>query len=341
MENQLLEVITESGVEKTTAQSLREAFEPFFTQANNWREKAQGLVITDETQTREMAMAREARLALKEIRVNANKTRKALKEDSLRYGKAVQGVYNVIEYLVVPIEKHLEEQEKFIERKEAERKAKLKESRELELRPYSEFLILGADYGEMSEEDFRKALNGAKLQFQAKIKAEKEAEEARIAKEKAEKEEQERIKKENEKLKAEAKEREKEAKLAEKQRAKEEADRIKKEQEAQKAQAEKERKEREAYAAKLEAERKEREKVEAELRAKNEKEEAEEKARKLAERKAKNASDKEKLILLAQAIQTLKFPEVQGEDSAKILVSVQELLYKTSKFILDNTEKLV
>lgn len=122
MTNQLLQVITESGVEQTTAQSLQKAFEPFFAQANDWQEKAKGLVVTDESQTREMKMAREARLALKEIRVNADKTRKALKEDSLRYGKAVQEVYNVIEYLIVPIEKHLEEQEKFVERKEAERK---------------------------------------------------------------------------------------------------------------------------------------------------------------------------------------------------------------------------
>ena len=65
-----------------------------------------------------MQEARIARLALRDIRIQADKTRKALKEESLRYGKAVQGVYNVIEYLITPIEKHLEEREIALSSKE-------------------------------------------------------------------------------------------------------------------------------------------------------------------------------------------------------------------------------
>ena len=113
--NELVRVINESGVEQSTALTLQSSFLPFFEQAEQWKIKAESLVVTDASQTREMKMAREARLALKDIRVSADKTRKALKEDSLRYGKAVQGVYNVIDYLIAPIEKHLEEQEKFPE----------------------------------------------------------------------------------------------------------------------------------------------------------------------------------------------------------------------------------
>ncbi len=118
----LVLAIKENQVETETGLVLQKAFEPFFQQANEWKKKAEELVITDVSQVREMQMARQARLALKEIRVNADKTRKRLKEDSLRYGKAVQGVYNVIEYLIEPIEKFLQEQEDFAKIQEAKQK---------------------------------------------------------------------------------------------------------------------------------------------------------------------------------------------------------------------------
>ena len=122
--NELVKVVETSGVEPQTATTLKESFLPFFEQAEEWKRKAEALVVTDATQVHDMKMARTARLALKEIRVNADKKRKELKEDSLRYGKAVQGVYNVIEFLIAPIEKHLQEQEDFVAIAEAERKAR-------------------------------------------------------------------------------------------------------------------------------------------------------------------------------------------------------------------------
>jgi type IV secretory pathway VirB10-like protein len=207
--NQLVKVIDESGVEKQTAVILQESFMPFFQKANEWSEKAKTLIVTDVSQTREMAMARQARLALREIRIEADKVRKTLKEDSLRYGRAVQGVYNVIEYLIKPTEEYLEQQEKFVELQEAKRKAELKAVREMELQPLIEFVPYGINLSDMAEPDYQKLLNGAKLQMQQKIEEEareKAAEEARI---KAEKEEQERIRQENERLKKEAEEKEK------------------------------------------------------------------------------------------------------------------------------------
>ena len=198
MTNELVQVIEGSGLEVATANYIKEQFIPFFDKAIEWRQKAEALVVTDISQTREMKMAREARLALKEIRVSADKTRKQLKEDSLRYGKAVQGVYNLIEYLIAPIEKHLQEQEDFVVIQEVKRKAEIKASREVELQPFAEFVPFGLNLGEMSEEDYVKTLNGAKLQLQAKIEAEQKAEAERIAREKAEAEERERIRIENE-----------------------------------------------------------------------------------------------------------------------------------------------
>lgn len=180
---QLVQVIQESGVEATTAQNLQDSFLPFFNQAKDWAEKASQIVVTDASQVQLIKDARQARLMLKEIRVNADKTRKALKEDSLRYGKAVQGVYNVIEYLIVPIEQHLEKQEKFVEIQEAERKAKLKLQREDELRPFSQYVPFGIDLANMADEDYQKVFSGAKLQFEAAIEAKERAEKERIERE--------------------------------------------------------------------------------------------------------------------------------------------------------------
>jgi colicin import membrane protein len=268
--NELVKVVETSGVEPQTATTLKESFLPFFEQAEEWKRKAEALVVTDATQVHDMKMARTARLALKEIRVNADKKRKELKEDSLRYGKAVQGVYNVIEFLIAPIEKHLQEQEDFVAIAEAKRKAELKASREMEIQPFAEFVALGLNFGEMTDEDYAKTLNGAKLQLQAKIEAEQKSEAEKIAKEKAEAEERERIRIENERLKAEAEA--KERQLAE-ERAKAEAERKAIEEKARKEKEEAEKKaqvERAKQDAILKAEREAKEKLEAELKAKAE-----------------------------------------------------------------------
>jgi len=181
MENQLLQVIDQSGVEQSTALTLKDSFLPFFKQADEWAKKAKELVVTNENQRELMYEARRARLALKEIRIAADKKRKELKEDSIRYGKAVQGVYNVIEYLISPTEKYLEEQEKFIEIQEQKRKQALKEVREKEVEPYLEFLFSMNDLSDMTEEDYQKYLNMGKKSLQDKIDNEerirKEAEE--------------------------------------------------------------------------------------------------------------------------------------------------------------------
>jgi hypothetical protein len=211
--NEIVKVIESSKVEPETGKYLKEKFLPFFEQADEWRKKAQELVVADASQTHEMKMAREARLALREIRINADKTRKLLKEDSLRYGKAVQGVYNVIEYLIVPIEKHLEEQEKFIEIQEQKKKNALKAKREIEIEPFREFISPFINLGELPEEDYTKLLKGAQLQFQQKKEDEQKIEQERIAKEK----EQERIRQENERLRKELEVKEMEIKVKEQQ----------------------------------------------------------------------------------------------------------------------------
>ncbi len=199
-----IEILNNSGLEIQTRESIERQMLPFLYQANDWREKAEALVVTDETQTDLMKQAREARLALRSIRVEADKVRKNLKEDSLRYGKAVQSVYNLIEENISPIEKHLETQEKFVEVQERKKMLALLEERQAivnnsELRafvPDAFYTTLGA----IGEEDFASLMEGATLKFKAKAEAERDA------KQKAQEEEQAReaLLKENERLRQQA-----------------------------------------------------------------------------------------------------------------------------------------
>lgn len=166
MENQLQVMVTESGLEPVKGKMLLEKFGNYFELADKWDKKAKTLVVTDESQVTEMEMARTGRLFLREKRITVEKTRKELKEQSLREGKAIDGIANVLKALIVPIEQYLEKQEKFIEIKQAEKEAVVK------------------------------------------VEVERKMEEGRIAAEKAEAKERERVRIENERLKAEAVKRE-------------------------------------------------------------------------------------------------------------------------------------
>lgn len=325
MENkELVVIIEESGLEKTQGQKILDNFSGFIKEAGEWESKAKVINVTDISQVEDMANAREARLALKSIRVNAENTRKSLKEKALREGKAIDGIANVIKALIVPIEEHLEKQEKFAENLENERKEKIEAQRSFELQKYVEDITL-YNFKDMSDEAFENLLATLKLAFEVRQEAIKKAEQDRIDNEVKEKAEAEKNKAEVERLKKEAEAREKEL-------AKERAEQEKK-LEAERAKA------------KLEAEA--REKVEAELRAKkveeeNAKKEAEAKiqAEKLAqleaERQAELAPDREKLIAYAVELGTLEVPKLQTKEAKETLSKALNLLGQVVAVLKNN-----
>lgn len=118
-ENQLQVIVRDSGLEKTKADIILTKFQDYFQLASEWETKARTIVVTDEKQTDSMKLARTGRLLLRERRLEIENTRKQLKEQSLREGKAIDGIANVLKGLIVPIEEYLERQEKFVELQEA------------------------------------------------------------------------------------------------------------------------------------------------------------------------------------------------------------------------------
>lgn len=326
---ELVVLVENSGMEKTKAQTVLDAFSGFFAEASKWEAQAKMLVITDASQIHEMKMAREGRLQLKEIRVAAEKTKKKLKENIIVEGRFIDSIYNLIEGVTKPIENDLLEKEKFVERKEQARKDALAAERVEKLLPY-EIDTSFYNLAEMPEAAFSQLLENTRIAYEARKEAERKAEDERIAREKAEQEERARIAAENLRLKAEAEAREKA--IAQERKAREEAERIereKREAEERKAAAirEAERKKQEAALA---AERAATEKARRELREKQEAEEgarraeaariaAEQKAKEEAERKLAAASDNEKILAYVRQIGLIPVPVVSNIASRAIM----------------------
>lgn len=171
--NQLQVIVRDSGLEEAKAKLIMQQFADYAAIAADWESKAKTIVVDNDSQLAEMAMARTGRLFLRDKRTAIERTRKALKEQALREGKAIDSISKYLTALIEPIETYLDAQEHFTairQAKEAQEKARIEEQRRIE------------------EEQ--------RLEAEAAAKA------------KAQAEENERIRKENEKLRNDALKRE-------------------------------------------------------------------------------------------------------------------------------------
>ena len=318
-------IIAESGVEPNTALQIKEAFLTMFADADQWAIAARKIVVTDVSQVQEMRLARNARLALKGIRVKAEAARKTLKADALAKGKAIDGIANVLKALIVPLENHLQAQEDFAKRIEAEHLLALHNERSAILAEYEDVAAPWVgDLGAMSDVQFDAIVQGYTARraamMQAAADAARKAKEEEVERQKAEKQRQAEV--------AEARaiaEAERDARLEVERKAKAEreiadAQRIAREVEVYK--------EREAVrikaAAEVAAANKAREAVESEREA----ERAE--ARRVADaederiRQAAAAPDKAKLAEMAGHIRGLTVPALYNTDAEELIVAQVE-----------------
>lgn len=163
METQNQELM-ENGLPREVVLSIDAKFKEYEDIANEWNKKAYEIEVTDESQVELMQQAREGRLLLKAKRVEIEKTRKRLKEQSLLEGRFIDSLAKRLFAIIEPAEEHLQLQESFAEIKERLRKQKLKEERLQLLNPYLSVLDLDAfDLSTMSEVAFTTILNGAKV----------------------------------------------------------------------------------------------------------------------------------------------------------------------------------
>jgi hypothetical protein len=286
------------------------------------------------------ARAKRLRLDIGKVRIETEKKRKAEKNESLRLGKAIDGIANIVKYAVTSKEEKLKEIETHLERIEAERLKKIGDERIDLVSVYIDTeLISGSKLAEMDQDVFDAYLSAKKTAFENAIAEEKariEAEE----KAKAEREaEEKRIREENEKLKAQALKAEAERK------AKEEADtKARKEAEAKEKaiQEEKEKAERKAESEKLEKEKAVREAKEAEeraLRAEQARIEAEEKAKRdtieAEERRVREAKEAEERRLAEIKALAESSKEITNEAIVKTVYEGKAIFVKVVRIETD------
>jgi hypothetical protein len=205
MNQEITKLLENSLIEKSKSDYIIEKFSEFTSIATEWNQKANAIVVTDESQIDLMKQAREGRLLLKAKRIEIEKTRKSLKEQSLNEGRLIDSIAKTLTALVEPAEKHLELQERFAEIQDQKRKAELKAKRYELILPYAEVIDPETlNLGLITEEAFAGILKYAKDTLETKLETERLAKIEQEEKAKAEAEEKEKLRLENEKLKAEA-----------------------------------------------------------------------------------------------------------------------------------------
>ncbi len=318
--SELAKVIEAAGVSASTSETLLVSFGGHFCDMQEATKKAAGIEVTDENQTAAMKAAKVARLEVKKVRTATEATRKLVKEDALRFGKAVDAVAGMIRGECEKVETRLEECETYAERAEAKRAEIRRIERATKLMPFGTDVRF-FDLGGMSDEAWDNLFTREQEAYQgrqAKAKADADAAQKAEAERRAREQE---LAIENAKLKAEAAER---------------AARERIEREAHEAELRAERE-------KIDAERREADRVIRELNAMREEAEAAERAKAAAEQDqrereeraaqaAADAPDAAKLRALAEQIRTFEFPAV-GPRAIGTVAKVRESFVKTAAWV--------
>ena len=278
------------GLEASKAKQIEAVFAPMVEMLKGFEGEYDNIMALEQTKEK-ASKAKRLRLDIAKIRIEADKVRKVQKDEYLRAGNAIQGVYNILKFAVTDKEDALKDVELYYERIEAQRLLELQLSREAELAKY-EADGSAINLGAMDDQVWENFRAGTKANYEAIKAAEKKAEEDRVTREKEEKAEQARIRAENVKL-----QKEREAMLAQKKKDDEAARKIQEKAEA----------ELRAKNAEILAEKEKRAAVERKI-AQEKAEVARVEAERLAEQKRKDEaassrSDGEKLAGWADALE--------------------------------------
>lgn len=171
----------EYGIEAKKASELTGNLPQIKSERDILSQRYEEVVKMDIENPETAKIARELRLKIRDNRTKGiDVWHKTTKDFFLKGGQFVDAIKRVEIAVNQRMEENLESIEKYFENKEKERKAKLNEERLSILEPYSEFVPFGINFGEISEEEFTKILNGSKLQFEAKLEEERKAKEERL-----------------------------------------------------------------------------------------------------------------------------------------------------------------
>jgi len=192
METQLEVIVKSSGLEVEESKNIISMFGNYESMAKDWELKAKEIVVTDASQTTEMAMAKVARKKFSDLRIDVEKARKNMKEQSLRKGQAIDAVARFLVSLISPIEEHLRLQEDFIKIQDAKKAEELRliEEKRLEDERIEKEKTEAQERERIriENEKMRKELEEkekARLELEEKTRKEKEEADKKLAEERA------------------------------------------------------------------------------------------------------------------------------------------------------------
>ena len=166
--------------------NLLGGFQDYYQGIAQLQEQAASIVVTKEDQIEEMQQAHELRMRLVRLRSKVENQRKDLKADSVLYGRAVDGLANIIKASCMPIERYLQQQEDFVKIKVHQARRELHDARYKIIAQYEPVGIENINLVEMSDQTFNEFVETSKESYelrQQKIKQEEEAEKQRQIKE--------------------------------------------------------------------------------------------------------------------------------------------------------------
>lgn len=206
-------VINSSGLAIAEVEATKQQYLPYLIQLAEIQEQASRINFDNPTDV-DMTIARELRLKTVKIRTGASDLKDSRKKIHLLKGNLEQASFNLIAASCKVAEESFSVIEKAREIAEKKRIAELEVSRRAEMEQFID--IIPAGLGNMADEVYDYYLTSAKNAHEAKLAAIQQAALDRIAKEKADAEEAERLRvlAEKEKAEAEARKAELEAELA-------------------------------------------------------------------------------------------------------------------------------
>jgi len=175
---------SEYGIQETKANELIGNLPQIKAERDILEAQYNEVVLLDVEDPETSKKAKELRLRIRDNRTKGlNVWHSTTKDFFLKGGQFVDAIKRKEIAVNERMEENLESIEKHFEIKEAERKAKLNAERVNVLEPFNAFVPMGLNFGEISDEEFQKILNGAKLQFEQQQKVEEEAQKAKLEEE--------------------------------------------------------------------------------------------------------------------------------------------------------------
>lgn len=188
MKNELMINPKEFGIEKKQADELLGNLPQLKEERSILENQYKEIISLDIEDSETSKKARELRLKIRDNRTKGiNQWHKVTKDYFLKGGQFVDAIKRKEIEINERMESNLEEIEKHAEIKEQKRIEELKSKRIKELEIYSDFVPFGIDLGIISDEEYKKVFNGAKMQFDAQQEAERKAEEERLKEEQKQK----------------------------------------------------------------------------------------------------------------------------------------------------------